>query len=1372
MDPNIDDDIDIFDGDWEIDDSKPVEVVEDTVFEYNHDVVVMDEREVSKEVTHLLASNIAQNDRDKFLNKRLVDLITLILNDPDIQEIQEAQNTLEIITEKYILPNFNPVVSYCKKVYPSSDTDKPKSIIKYSDDAHKDKLVDFLATRRQFASTQGHDTLARQDALNRVYAPFKQVPRPNMSLNQNRDALFYWTRSTDQGDDEVFFEKMRVLEQDKYNVVGVVNSFPHAKQQETPIIYRIANYITFVNAIREKQIVYVSVHDKLSNIADREGLYKGTVTFVDDAHIKIHLAQQDTDLLFAKGDFQQIMLNPFTLQPDRSPSYFSKKTFYTKHSIVLLDHSHLVTSSDFAALLPNVSEWVYVNQPKTIHNLDDTYDFLGVSRLTKFHQQHIQSITQHILSNIDALPIHELKTTQRETKLSAFAEMMGSFASALKTAAFTKELLSQIAKEKAKVKDAYKTALQDAVLKPQAILDGKKIFQKLTDFLTKKCGKYVFSTLEEAFNTLPTNTSDTAAVYRVFKHINKPNKPKIKLPTLRLLYMLSPIEFDGKLYWMISYPLIQQVCETIGIEFDTDTHLVHLPANTEYQWRNEKSKWASLRLHDLESEGSNLKAMKEHLNRAQNTFSHPPSTEMQYIKKIQLAQLEGDEDFEDFEEMYNNQDFGANYAEVQDDNGSDDEENEDSIDLSPRVGVEKPVTELLERLEHETRIMLTNKDRSSLYSYVKQLVNMPFMIQVYEEALIKLKDSKFSVAEKAAKLNLVVVSNLKSKADEFLFGFCALALCYVQSNLPNVVITHHEVPECNNTHFNLEGFPLNDKHQAPNLITYFARLIQNVLSDIPLFKPYKTKELSVIQKSLEKHVRKLTETSMIIHRKLTRARASLEAFKESQKAIARDLKTQTEGIWVAYRPFLKRLDLQGTHKDIPITRLYDAIQQTQPVKYGPSKKPLHMNACCKQKLGEVKSFWKTYDVRMPNYNTSSHTKRGTSLLLQDKRQSHMYVPQQEWNRLLQDVNDMTHTNTKILDNTTPYEQPHQVGLSMQLTQFMNANTIFKNDNYLQKIASGDNRALWNQFATDVERISQDLTHLLPDANIKRLTEVLDVRVQAPNSTKWELLTACYEKFITKDLPQTLSRIANKFTMTSVEYIDNKAFYEANDRQKMKALYDARVLPELNELVSQRDDVNIQQLIQQGLCQVNLLDIHKYINEETKDTAYQYQTYLYMYVIYKIYIQLLLRIIKHDSYDHLTPEDLNPKDKAYITSIIQTLVNSFNTRYHIAFEVPLNCTEEYEKQREQSKQGAIKQYDQMDKNDRNLYREMKQRGLQNLMPQRTIIVDDDEPPLDVVDQDHLNIENDNEPDENVNEINEVDDEFANFRGENPDNDDDD
>ena len=125
-----------------------------------------------------------------------------------------------------------------------------------------------------------------------------------------------------------------------------------------------------------------------------------------------------------------------------------------------------------------------------------------------------------------------------------------------------------------------------------------------------------------------------------------------------------------------------------------------------------------------------------------------------------------------------------------------------------------------------------------------------------------------------------------------------------------------------------------------------------------------------------------------------------------------------------------------------------------------------------------------------------------------------------------------------------------------------------------------------------------------------------------------------------------------------------------------------------------------------------------------------------------------------------PEDINAQDKNIITKILQTFVESFNARYHISVEVRLTCTEEYEKQREHNKQGAIKQYDQMDKNDRHLYRELKERGLQNLFQQRGISLEDDDSPGQ---NESLNSE--------IVEVHEVDKDFADYQGENPDIDDD-
>ena len=1313
---------DFFQGDWTFEEGpiqKEVQIEEDVVV-YHANRLVQDESEVGREVASLVTGA---------KSKTIADYVSMLFAELFQGDVEIAQTRLiKSLKSSFLLPQFVPIVTGMKHVTIYKSKRSEFRFVHERSIQHDP--YDFIDAHRMF-SYNTHQQPGRAFALKDLLTPVEQVSRqaPAISFGRDLDSIYVYDLET--GANPEWQEGMRVLSDDKFEIVGVANHM-YEDSLEDAVTFSLQEYISWIQGLKAGDKVGIIPHSH--NAHGLRTPKKATVQRVSKREIVLETRDLE-GIVFDTRSVQSILSNPFCIGDAKSiGNHFNKLWFFKYPCNVLFDLKKDDITPDvlISTLLPSIEEWMFVNKDeddlKSKYSAKDIYAFLDTDKGVDH-----SLITETIANNLKNLPapLKHPTSKQESKKLKSHARKQDLMRIS-KNAALTLELIAQLVGkdgDKASVmSEAYlerlKQLLEASKNMPPAVLDTNK----LKAALEREYGKgRVFETLVDAYNALPDSNDERACVFNA---------------NTCAFYGLRPVTFKGRLFWMISLPEIQRACvklQEAGFEvaFSNERHTLVHNRGAGLQWHAFVAKECfGVDAHALAAQSKSVTDLKKLCDMSLvASAARPLPKELHYVNPDYATPMEGDEDYADYEELYNNREFGANYTTInKEDVAIDDEEDESNDENTTLRTVKESLQRLIEsdtenaliytELEKLNQSLLVNcaiklsaTDQQGLYNNLLYCIDIPKFIANREQILSKLPAGKVIDPKRIARDVLYVTQ--KQSAIKTIYDYFALTVIMLQCSLPQVNLTPVPHPECK-ARFGVRGYPLEDESPSQELVTYVAHLIKHVVSSIPVYKLFETVDIGDIKAGLLEHISQILGNSAALNRRLSGARSRMQAVMNDVQTI------KLNKVWPAFRPVLKYEESNKRAQENPIVKLHTSLQAVKPLKSmaraSKSKTKStgdavvlddiapRLNSCCLQRLDKLTSIWGDEPTMTNDIAGISAPKHKAAYRLRaPKRHYHETFESQP----IRQDKSVTHLEETVDAHI------NDSGQVQRLREFINRNEGFKDDAALERlVTSFEDKNVWSDFSKRVQQSWEALAKGLDDKSLASTIkeEILDGMLQYASQKDPSLMCNMLHKYLAADLPTFFARCANAYYKSDANYISSKSM-TLKDQDKQIATKHINESESMKFLSIYETHVAKNHRTFAEVPGAFMNDVHTLIFQNSKTKEATYGVYVYLYLI----LQVITRHVAHliglkdwmtasfqDIIDGL--ENNAASLKQFILLFVAGILRVLKDRNTISYAMHFRSLEEYEKQREDLKQEALNKLKVLDKEAKRIYRKLKARGI--------------------------------------------------------------
>lgn len=1127
-------------------------------------------------------------------------------------------NMIEIVNECHeegFKPNrnvnlprsFQKVISGNKYIYTSSSekdsNKKPLAHLYNPESSIQQDITVFLKNKRHVKKTAPGDLL---NFLQRLYRPF-EPSKPNKQIQEvDADGVFWWLTPSSTH----MLESIHLLKNDPISMVGIA----HLSNETVPIndslvIYDIREYLDYIDNIKPGDKVSVVWHD----FHDGANKQKLDVVYVDKQTIQIGAVP----LVFDKT--MPLKNNKFCIQPQvqkKGQHYFSKHRFFEANSVVLFVKDEIISLTD---ILPTASELLYVKgNTDHLHNIYD---------ITQFYERYCfvdndRSVLYDVLrKNIVNLISSKKVSFPRKVKSKVSVKQQTLYASH----AYTKVILDMI-----KHDSHNKENLVVITSKPVDLN-----WTRIIGHILSQTSFRIFPTLQDAYNQLPISSNEKAVVF---------TRSTMKF------YVLEPFQLNETYYWVISPEMTQSVCSQWNCNYNSDIHRIEPMYLLQNNWINETSTFKfSNKSRSLTKTNKQLESMIYQSKCSKDHKHVRPVTEMEYVLEDD-DDFEGDEDYVDYDDMYNNKENGFNYQEVIIDDNDDIvlDDNHQNEGLRTR---ELKLERIFNELMTMTKVHFSQQSRTIMYKY-------------FESNSLDRNNS--------------------DPQNTLIPSWFALIVILIQCDLPQNTIDDYDGV--------LDGYPLTTNADPPSspLIEHMVNVIQSKVFKHEFFKFFKKDNNieNLSQRIIEK-IQELLRTMPDLNGTLCATRKRLKNI-EDHKVV---------GIWKTFKPDLKidpafsqsPINPIGLNTKSLVSRLGKIktyLNDKQLLKRVPAARlGVSRNACCLEKYYEISNIWRTTNQQViSNIKTqvNSQHRNGVSII--------------------KPINIRPQTVVKKFDQSKPMllkpleTTEHIVGgVAYHINTYMSKNNGLVNDNNLSDLSSNLTETAWSNFSKLVQNRLEAVLKYVSKNEIKNqlkqiYADVLNLDNQNLEINDVRILQfSVIKQFLCLDLVSLLAKIRYKYKMSDYEYVDDKKFIKASERKFIKDCVSNFVTEK--GLFAGEFNADVYDTI----CDVldnycNDLTQTVFPHKESNDITYN--AFLHAYILFGIYLQMLK----------------NSNSSSKIIDIIEVSLELYLKRKELTVSIHLNCVTNYETLRESHKQEAIKKVKGLPPEALIIYKDWKEKGL--------------------------------------------------------------
>jgi hypothetical protein len=754
-------------------------------------------------------------------------------------------------------------------------------------------------------------------------------------------------------------------------------------------------------------------------------------------------------------------------------------------------------------------------------------------------------------------------------------------------------------------------------------------------------------------------------------------------PRTHQFYALNTVNFQGQLYWFISHQMTIDTAKDLKLSYSEETHcLVDV---------DEVNNIYHKMLHDALPTSINTSSYSQFATFMQDVYHDQRAPkEFKYVI-VNKKGFDGDGEFIDPDEELNNRDFGLNYEVV--DNDSDDDLDHQQIELnldSIKEALKKNVTEKVKQFVRLFKI--TKIQMQDIVDIAMTLLTSINMEEVATD-LNKVANSKVTEQQKETVRLKVYVKQTK----KLRFQIIALLIMFVQSQLPKTIL--QDVIDNNSLYL---SYPYDSDSSNILLIKHFIDKVKNDAKALEYLKEKEdgSTEINKYPERVRDVIAKFMESSILWQYKILDARVRMQTQKH-RNDITNKQYLAKYGIWNNFKPYTSNIA-----RNDELGKLYQQVADKVSTNTGSRWK--------QELLSENKSLWVYFGI----VTTPIEPEIKGCALIKTKPVKTDVIKQERF---------IVKPKTLTIDQDVVSEQKT---LANVIDHIRRHNMLFANDDILlvkNNIYESHISTLVSSFCKGFEHIEQ----------VKILDNILNSKIDSKISI--ETLAHILLTFYKSDLGGMISRLANKISLSDFKYIGTKRNIEKSERDSMDFYLSRRPDLEFVRFCKQTVIDDIQPIFQL-LTENSFADIDLYFNTLLDKFKL---ILLLMYHIIKVvgifvysYIHSVHDIGKYQDikFDSLKKvhEYKNKDKKQHIDKFIELSFKLLNDRVNNY----IDKTDLYEQQREQHKQGVIRQYVNMDVEKKIISKQLKRLGLLEYSPIKDEQVDDhvddhvDEQMLDV------------------------------------------
>lgn len=1341
------------------------QVEDDEVIDY--DVFVMNERNLQKEIARLLL--VDSKEKPHITARKVDNLVNMYM-------ALYNRNFAESPVFERMGVYFRPVVSMKRCIHTLGDKEKTK--MQYVYDVNN---VDYESIEEYIdnMTTRVHSRAA-------VMRPFVKTGRENAKMLSTLDSIYKWkfgqsrqfgeegqdSQEADEQNSEIgkdMLEPVRLLSDEAIELIGLVNVYGN---EETQLKFGDVNtYYEILKALKAGDIVKIVPHDDIAGLTEEDA----TVIKNDQEGEQILMIRGSTTKEVRRISLSSIgaaLKAPFTLQTEGegSANTFCKRDLICGRYLVRFDNPEVAEH-----LAPTLSEWLYCHESlqASFFTVKDAEHALP-SGVTKGVSQ---GIVKHIINrNINRLkkslharkPFNLARKIYRAKAWSTFLNVNNKVFKHEKSSIDTQyhrahfinknqmvqtQLLRCIEGDLSKSRTTTPQRIEElqamresASASSKAKSSSSQTSKQIEGWLKEQKDVQVHNTLERAINggDGPRSKDDIAYVW---------NSKKSVFIALTVSNRLG----GDILTWAINIDRSAEIIKDVtGSKYDASTFRVVVDGLVDAMFAEDVLESLDT---ILDSRPVLPYVFGDNVAKNQLRFDHTSfleRKEYQGMNAHEFTDMEGDDEYVDYEREMNNREFGVAMMGLDENQAYEDDEAHGNV-ANAAVGVaghgperkRVGVADIVYRVAH---IFEIDFDESQI-NFIAQHTNLrtncdqeiaglkAYEFQMHTTSLQRgwtdemLEKAKAQLAERFA-------PRYEAIYDKVAFHLVAMFCVVIQAALPRVIISPQQQYA---KEFGLEGHPLNNESDHPDMKTsllgYLTTLMMKNMFEMSEFKSL-VKKYSKPAEVKAKLVKAIDENILIntplLVAQLDAARVAHRDFKSKHQQ-ALDIMSKY-AIWTTFRPYFdiknvenKRGARGGENNLAEITAKYIAIVQrivekAQPIKVSIDKIPLQVNSCCTQPLISKANFW-NYFNDMPEVRQFLEQYRdlfdGSANLNTNKRLNNIisiiYDRPDDVARKAFRERDIVVPKDNMETTVLPVvgvdaQYTGRVLVAQALREFMSANPLFADDMVLSAVAELPmDQNVWSRLSTETFALFNKLSVLSDESLPQTIKTVRDILLDMNDedikgNTMFASTIAAYLSY---DMKHLLGKISNDYHVNS--RWENKHKFTVTDKLNIhKSLVDW--LPnELYRFLIVTDFKELKHAIQEA-CINGLKNISVFESIVRANGGEMVLCYLLLYILAKTLLQIVAHHIDYsgellamDLTAIEIPEAARTLLSKIVEIVIQGIINKHN--HNIVIET---ASHQFEKSREQGKQDVISYMKGLDANFRDLIKDMKERGLVNLL----------------------------------------------------------
>lgn len=767
-------------------------------------------------------------------------------------------------------------------------------------------------------------------------------------------------------------------------------------------------------------------------------------------------------------------------------------------------------------------------------------------------------------------------------------------------------------------------------------------------------------------------------------------------------------------------------------------------------------------------------------------------------KKISLKNYQGNQDFVDFDDIYNN--FEGN-------------------DYIPIVIEEEQISSTANQndyvMKEDDQIILGNsslgKDQLQIYDIFtrnvlkkigimfneQQIKHIVKSIDFYKDILldkkieaIRRKDNKYLKMSKKEILNEIYENDIDRNKElnrNLLYIITSYIVIITQIVYPDLKIL--KINKKLIKYFSFGGYPANKKTDQKQFIFYVSQSVFNEYS-----KEFDLKKLENVTNNIIKIIKFIItkrEYYQVLLNNNVKNLVKLDEYDNDENII-----NYQNIAWDGFKPELniseKPTTLIGKH----LYDIYSIVNNSDKELYDIFNKPLIFNYCCKDILDDNYNYYNYISRKLDiNENLNKIRKKDNDMKLKTKEHYINYIKNVD-EKISENIL-IFGENVKIFSKNTMKEiktinEEELNKFNIKYYQFnKNLNNIIQHRkrllNYQYMIKDIKNNLEFTNLTNNITKLNNNLIKLVKDKStyyekkIKKIKQnqeknYLDIEEDIfENIKKYVLNFGDDKKILQKNhllrIKELLKKYNNRYLIELISKIKYNSFKDKDDKfktdneKKMEDL--SKLIDENTELKEWKLDENINKF----KINVNTLNIHhkdlKYENlnnniNDNENTSNIVDikkeiTLLYLFIIDSIYELYNLLIEKEDiEYNYeIIIENIKQLDNSnyviIISNIIYIIFDSLNTDLLNINKKTENLQTAMDDYREERKQKQINYYNNLSIETKDVLKLMKDSGIEV----SDIVEDDEDPPLVIGDE------------ERITNPGEIEDILADYKGENDD-----